>query len=389
VTYKIKYASILIRLLIKGIFMKIINRVCLFLIFITFQSLLGAIEKEEVITGQYFVSQDIEDFDCHSSSLIASAPGKLCAVWKGGPGKGSSSFDIKENVGIWLSLFENNNWSIPRQIVEAADSVCWSPVLTKHPSGKLILFYRIGADPRHTVSLFKTSHDNGLNWSAAQILPAGIVGPTKTKPVFDDQGNMLCGSSVEVGEPEDELKATACWIEILGQNQRWSKHGPIAIKERPFGCIEPVLFWGNNGTLKMLCRDRSHKMNLDGWIRSAESLDKGKTWSELEKTTLPNPDAGIDALNCIEGEVVLIFNNSHTDRYPLTLALSKDYGQTWTTFFDLEEESGEFPSITQDVQGFLHVTYAYKQAGQTQRRIKHVVIDLKKLSGLDDLQEDA
>jgi hypothetical protein len=217
-----------------------------------------------------------------------------------------------------------------------------------------------------------------MSWSDAEILPAGIVGPTKSKPIFDNEGNMICGSSVEVGEPYDEFKATACWIEIFSKEGCWSKHGPIEIPEKRFGCIEPVLFWGNDGALKLLCRDRSNRIGLEGWIWTAESFDKGKTWSELKKTTLPNPDSGIDAISYVESEIILIFNNSHVNRYPLTLALSQDYGNTWTPLFDFEDESGEFPSATKDSQGFIHVSYAYKPEGKTQRRIKHVIIDLKK-----------
>lgn len=350
----------------------------IFLTFLVFHPFLFSVEKDQIIISEHFASPDIENFDCHSSCLIESSPGTLCVVWKGGPGKGMSNIDIKKNVGIWLSLFENGKWSIPKQIVQAPNSVCWTPVLTKYPSGKLVLFYRIGFDPRHTISLFKCSLDGGVNWSDAEILPAGIVGPTKSKPIFDDEGNMICGSSVEVGSPDDGLKATACWIEILSNDHHWTKYGPIEIPEKRFGCIEPTLFWGNNGALKMLCRDRSNRVGLMGWIWTAESFDKGKTWSELKKTTLANPDAGIDTLSLSNEKILLIYNDSHTDRYPLTLAFSNDHGNSWVPLFNLEDESGEFPSTTLDSQGFVHVTYAYTPFGKTQRRIKHVVVDLKK-----------
>jgi predicted neuraminidase len=356
--------------------MKLFSKLFIFLSCFLLHSLLCSAEKTQIIS-ECFVSPNIEDFDCHSSCLIETSPQRLCAVWKGGPGKGMSNIDIKQNIGIWLSIFKDGKWNTPVQIVSALDSVCWTPVLTKQPDGELFLFYRIGFDLRHTISFFKRSIDEGISWSDAEILPAGIVGPTKSKPVFDSEGNMICGSSVEAGAPDDEFKATACWIEIFSKEGRWSKHGPIEIPEKRFGCIEPVLFWGDNGALKMLCRDRSNRIGLKGWIWAAESFDNGKTWSELKKSTLPNPDAGIDALSYGDGEIILIYNNSHTDRYPLTLALSRDNGNSWTPLFNLEDESGEFPSATKDSQGFIHVTYAYVSEGKAQRRIKHVIIDPK------------
>ena len=73
--------------------------------------------------------------------------------------------------------------------------------------------------------------------------------------------------------------------------------------------------------------------------------------------------------------MLLFYNNSHQNRYPLTVAFSSDYGESWTPLFDLEEKSGEVPSAIVDRHGFVHVTYAYQPEGQTQRQIKYVKLD--------------
>lgn len=359
--------------------MKHISGLVIFLNFFIFHSVLLSVQRDQVVINEHFISPDRENFDCHSSCLIETRPGTLFAVWKGGPGKGLSNIDMNQNVGIWFSQFQNGKWNIPKQIVQALNSVCWTPVLTKYPSGELVLFYRMGSSPRHATSLFKRSFDDGASWTDAEILPAGIVGPTKSKPIFDSMGNMICGSSIEVGSPDDELKATACWIEILSNDHRWTKYGPIEIPKQRFGCIEPTLFLGSNGSLKLLCRDRSHTIGLKGWIWTAESSDKGKTWSELKKTALPNPDSGIETLSLGKEKILLIYNDSHTQRHPLTVALSNDYGNTWVPLFNLEDESGEFPSAILDSQGMVHITYAFTTNGKIQRRVKHVVMDLKKI----------
>lgn len=341
-------------------------------------SLLTATPKERWIESEHIISQNIEDFDCHSSSLIEVSPGTLCAVWKGGFGKGKSNIDMKHGVGIWLAFFKDGQWSQPEQIVQSPNSVCWTPVLCKHPDGKMVLYYRIGKDPRHTVSMFKSSFDGGLSWSKEDILPAGIIGPTKAKPLVDKEGNVICGSSVEAGASDDEFKATACWVEILS-GQQWSKYGPIEIPGKRFGCIEPALFIDGSGILKMLCRDRSNRINAEGWIWIAESLDMGKTWSELKKTNLPNPDSGIEVLSLNSSDVLVIYNNSHKNRFPLSVALSKDHGNSWCPLFNIEEESGEFPSAIIDSQGYMHISYAWMPPGKSQRQIKHVMIDVSKM----------
>lgn len=334
---------------------------------------LFGLQRDQVIVNEEIISPNIEDFDCHSSSLVEISPGVLCVAWKGGPGKGKSNIDMKQNVGIWLSFYKDGQWNPPKEIVQSPHSICWNPILHKGINGELALFYRLGKDPRHTISMFKRSFDKGQSWSIEEILPAGIIGPTKSKPLIDKEGNLICGSSVEAGAPEDQFKATACWIEILS-NQQWSKYGPLEIPGKRFGCIEPTLFFTGDGVLKMLCRDRSNKICSEGWIWIAESKDMGRTWSELIKTNLPNPDSGIEALALPNENILLIFNNSHTHRYPLSVALSKDNGLSWNILFNIEEESGEFPSAAIDSQGYLHVSYAWSAPGKSQRQIKHVVM---------------
>lgn len=293
--------------------------------------------------------------ESHSSCIIETSPGISFAVWKG--------------EGIFASRCENGVWGSQEQLVES-NSFCWSPVLAKTPKGELLLFYRIGSDPRHTISLMKTSSDGGLSWSKPEILPAGIVGPTKCKPVFDVDGNMICGSSSEAGSWQDDFKATACWIEILTPEGKWSKHGPLEIPGKQFGALEPALFWGSEGKLVFVCRDRSWKLGQKGWIWRAESIDGGKTWSELEATNLPNPDSGVAVVTVEKGHLIF-FNDSHENRFPLTVGLSEDDGKTWVRLYNLEEESGEFPSAVVDSKGHVHVTYAY---GKAHKQIKHVLI---------------
>lgn len=322
------------------------------------------------------ISQNISDFDCHGPSIVEISPDKLCAVWKGGPGKGRSNYEINENVGIWLSRCEEGIWSPPEEIVSCPHTICWIPVLCKHPSGKLYLFYRMGDNPRHVIACMKCSMDGGLNWTQEEILPAGILGPIKSKPVFDAEGKMICGSSMEMGEPEDALKATACWIEMYSdQDKTWSKYGPLEIPGKRFGAIEPTLFYDNQGNLKLLCRDRSRRIGEMGWIWTTTSYDGGCTWMPLEKISLPNPDSAIETVDLGKGRILLIYNHSHETRYPLNVALSIDGGNTWKPFLILEKESGEFPSAILSSDGLVHVTYAWTPPGKSQRVIKHIVIN--------------
>ena len=302
------------------------------------------------------------DFKCHSSSLVEVAPDQLCGIWKSKP-------------GLWCSRCEKGVWTGPELIVEVSDS-CWTPVLCKSPSGELLLFYRAGPHPWHVISLLKRSADGGKSWSQPEILPAGIPGPVKSKPIFDAQGNMICGGSIESGAPEDDLKATSCWIQVSPDcGVHWSMFGPIEIPGHRFGAIEPAIFRDKQGNLRMICRDRAHKIGLKGWLWTAKSLDGGQTWSPLEPTSLPSPDASIDIADLGNGKILLFYNHSHTSRFPLNIAISQDGGDSWMTVDVLEMEQAESPSAMVDSAGLVHITYAVPSPNSPNLGIKYVVLD--------------
>ena len=103
------------------------------------------------------------------------------------------------------------------------------------------------------------------------------------------------------------------------------------------------------------------------------STDAGKTWGPLTLTTLPNPNAGTDAVTMSDGRHVIVYNHTPKGRSPLNVAVSTD-GQAWNAAAVLESEPGEYsyPAIIQTSDGLLHITYTWKR-----QRIRHVVIDPK------------
>jgi predicted neuraminidase len=166
----------------------------------------------------------------------------------------------------------------------------------------------------------------------------------------------------------------------------WKKIGPIALPHRKFGAIEPALFFDQEGNLRMVCRDRAHKIGEKGYIWEAVSLDGGYHWSEFEQTNLPNPDSGLDLVNLGEGRVILFYNHSHTNRFPLNLAVSVDGGNSWSEPLILADV-GEFPAAILTTDGLIHITYASAPSTLGQRRIKHVVIDPTKLAEISETLE--
>lgn len=101
------------------------------------------------------------------------------------------------------------------------------------------------------------------------------------------------------------------------------------------------------------------------WIYEATSTDDGEHWSKPGKTKLPNNNSGIQATVLMSGNIALMYNPTHKERYPLRISLSENEGKTWRYSRDLETgESGNefsYPSILQSLDGYIHVSYTYNR----------------------------
>ena len=299
--------------------------------------------------------------ECHASTIVEVKPGLLLAAWFGGKEEADPS------VGIWMSRYEDSKWSTPVEIAKHDRVPCYNPVLFQKPGGETILFYKAGPSPDQWSGYIKRSSDEGKTWTKDEDLPAGILGPIKNKPVLLKDGSLLCPSSVE------SWKAWACWMEITKDwGKTWQKAGPIAYPGVTKGLIQPTLFSGKDGNIKMLCR----ATDTIGSICIASSTDSGKTWSEVQKTSLPNPNSGIDAVSLKDNRTLLIYNHTQKGRSPINVGISKDDGNTWENVITLESQPGEYsyPAVIQASDGKVHVTYTWKR-----KRIQHVILDPEKI----------
>jgi predicted neuraminidase len=315
------------------------------------------------------------------------------AAWFGGTHEGNL------DVGIWVSRLENGRWSKPAEVVNGVQSMnrrypCWNPVLfqprthattTKQPD-PLMLFYKVGPNPREWWGMLSISEDGGETWSLPGKLgehPAvgHLLGPVKNKPVQLPDGGILCPSSTEVKvkNADDNWRVHFELTYDLGKT--WQVIGPIH-DGLEFDAIQPGILNYPDGSLQILCRTRQNV------VAQAWSKDGGRTWSELKPTHLPNPNAGTDAVTLRDGRQLLVYNHSvrkgsredstyRNGRQILNVALSKD-GHDWKTVLTLENEDNpagySYPAVIQANDGMIHITYTWRR-----QSIKHVTIDPSKM----------
>ncbi len=322
----------------------------------------AAVQKSE------FLYERAPFAEVHASTIAEGAAGLVCAFFGG-------TEESHNDVGIWVTRQVEGHWS---PSVEVANGVqhktlrypCWNPVLFQQPDGPLQLYFKCGPSPSTWWGMLTESGDGGATWSRAVRLPATIDGPVKNKPVLLKEGALLCGSSTESDGWLVHFEITR------DQGRSWERIGPVNSKEE-FGAIQPTILQHPSGELQALSRSKQ------GCVTSIRSRDGGLTWGTMQRTELPNPNSGIDAVTLAGGGHLLVYNHTQRNtgeprgRDLLNIALSDD-GEQWNAALVLENSPHEYsyPAVIQTKDRLVHVLYTWRR-----EKVKHLVIDPALLKG--------
>ncbi len=354
---------------------------------------------------------------CHAATIVETREGDLVAAYFGG------THERHPDVCIWVSRKPkgSDRWSDPilagdgvffpgtpdallagvndsttlasvGPVAQFADAdprlrrkACWNPVLTEMPSGELWLFYKVGLRVADWTGWVVKSKDGGKTWSKREPLPQGFIGPVKNKPEIVD-GRLICASSTESGGWKLHFEILDL---AIGQ---WDYIGPIpadsayltedllpdgitpreGARLRPINCIQPSILRHGDGRLQVLMRTRN------GRLATSWSDDRGRTWSRVTLTDIPNNQSGTDAVTLADGTHLLIYNPFSTlpatkkgPRTPLAVARSTD-GLHWTPIVTLEDSpisQYSYPAIIQGRDGDIHCIYTWRRQRIAYRRL--------------------
>ena len=317
--------------------------------------------------------------ECHASTIIETSTGLIAAFFAG-------THEKNDDVGIRVTRLVDGKWTRPEEVVNGVQNdtlryPTWNPVLFQPKEGPLMLFYKVGPDPRTWWGMLITSTDNGKTWSKPEKLGTDdkighLMGPIKNKPIQLGDGTIICPSSTEYLLPEGGVDWMVHFEITKDNGKTWEVVGPIN-DGKEFDAIQPSILTYPDGKMQVLCR------TIQNVISESWSEDQGHTWSKMTATSLPNPSAGTDAVTLADGRQLLVYNHTTKEgeepknRNMLNVAISKD-GRNWTPVLTLETKPAEagysYPAVIQTSDGQVHITYTYLR-----QSIKHVVIDPNKL----------
>jgi len=204
--------------------------------------------------------------------------------------------------------------------------------------GRIALFYcQKNSEDKDCRVMMRTSADEGKTFgSPKQLSPAGkYTGLTNGRAIRLRTGRIL----LEAWENNDSY---CCLSDDDGETWRDSAR----VKPADGGCWEPACVELKDGRVMMLMRT-----TLGGQYRSL-SADGGETWSVPEPTALKGSGSPVSISRMPDGGTLLaVWNHDPATgkRNPLTAAVSRDEGETWTNLRNIEGGEGDswaYPAVT-------------------------------------------
>ena len=273
----------------------------------------------------------------HATFLLPLPSGELLMAWFSG------LMEAEEPMHIALSRLAPGakKWEPTVAVAHTVDPghSNQNPVLVHDAQTDLLHLYHptqyVGMGQANSTVVRLTSSDAGRTWSSAVPTFTGKGAFVRGAPIEARDGSLLLPmyytphgydpqthydySAVQRSEAARKAGAAPTWTETVIGNSS--------------GMAQPTMVRRASGELVVFFRDR-----FCDSIRYSVSTDDGRTWSAPKKTRLPNNNSGIWAAALKSGAIAMVFNNAHTGRTPLTIALSYDGGGTWPFMRNLESE---------------------------------------------------
>lgn len=357
----------------------------------------------------------------HASNLLFLPNGDLLCSWFAGTQEGVSDISI-----VCSRLRKGSKqWEEPIKLSNDPDRSEQNPVLFLAPDGILWLLWTAQRAGNQDTAIVRylTSTDLGETWQEIKVLidkPGTFI---RQPIVVLPNNNWLLPVFYCKTKPNEKWVGNYDTSAVLISENQGKTWRNVDVPNST-GCVHMCITPLKNGGLIALYRSR--------WadsIYQSYSYDNGETWSEPTTTTLPNNNSSIQVTTLHNGDLALVFNNINaesaterrsslydeiedpdnddiqepimqksmlldhhsafwgTPRAPMTLAISKDNGESWNIVANLDEGDGycmtnnsqqklnrefSYPSITQATDGSIHIAYTYFRQAIKYVRIDHL-----------------
>lgn len=295
----------------------------------------------------------------HPASVTELANGDLFVAFFSG--KGEYRDNAAAVFGSRLAK-GGRRWSKPKAIARNPFYSLGNAVPWQAPDGAVWLFYvtRYGElwnDSRITA---KISRDGARTWSEPFMLTFEAGTMVRNRPIVLTSGEYLLPVYHEIGNDPEAVgpDCTSYFLRFNPKTSTWSESNRVRSR---LGNIQPAPAIIEGEHLVAFCRrGGDYSGRPDGWMVRTESVDGGISWSSGVDSEFPNPNAAVDFLRLQSGHHLLVYNDSFSDRTPLSVALSVDGAKTFPYRRKLmSDPNGDYgyPTAIQTRDGRIHVVF--------------------------------
>lgn len=277
--------------------------------------------------------------------VVVLKDGRWLMVWS--EFYGGSEDDARARIAGMLGTKNGRKWSEPFEVQpNVGKQNVMSASLLRLRSGALALFFGIKNSPTDLKFFMRISHDEAKSWGEPVcVTPVeGYHCLNNARVVQLSSGRLIApvASSPEVWSAREHFTSSVFYSDDGGRTWRPSRKVADAPKR---GAMEPGVVELRDGRLLMIIRTQL------GCIYRAFSDDGGETWSAPEPMRyrpdgdpIKAPEAPATIARIAQtGDLLLVWNHNFVSgadhggrRTPLTVAISRDEGETWTHIKDLE-----------------------------------------------------
>ena len=289
-------------------------------------------------------------------SIAVSSGGRLWATWYAGVTPGED-----QNNYVVLSTSGDNGKTWKEVLVVDPDAAgprrTFDPELWLAPDGKVRWFWadRVGGDTK----------TDGL-WMMELAEPDSEQGACRP-PVCIAQGVMMC-KPIVLSSGEWALPVCTWYTEQSSKmvvssdaGKTWTFRGGATIPKEARTFDEHMFIERRDHSIWLLSRTKYG-------IGESASTDGGKTWPELQPSTLAHPSARFFISRLNSGNLLLVKHGpvaQKTGRSHLTAFISGDDGKTWGGGLMLDERNGvSYPDGQQTPDGLIRIIYDFDRLNE-------------------------
>ena len=307
----------------------------------------------------------------HPSSITELENGDLYLAYYGGSG------EYGDGTGVYgtRKVKGRPEWTPPEIISDTPRGQAGNPVVWQAPDGAVWLFHvaRHGDTWSSSRIRARVSRDEARTWSDSIVLAGEDGMMVRAYPIVLKNGDYLLPVYHETGHDRESVgpDTTSLFLRYDVKTEEWTETNRITSRT---GNLQPAVVRITDDYLVCYCRrGGGYGPVTDGYLVRAESRDGGRTWSNGTDSAFPNPNAAADFIKLHNGHLLLVYNDSMSDRTPLTAAVSMDNDGTYPHKKNIIEGSGSYayPSAIQTRDGRIHVVFTSNK----RTVINHAVFD--------------